>query len=648
MFDRFVKLVIAILLLSFIVQFIPYSAVADDEQECASSWTFLIYMSADDPGAPLDWMSDINEMEEGLLDQNLTVVSLIDSTDSGDSKAYLIARDAQKSPEIVSHEITPLPFLPEDGEANMGDPETLIGFAEFVLEDYYDGGRFAVILWGHGGGWYGVAKDRADALEPQEMIYALDTVNDMLGKKVDLIVFDACSMGAIEVLSPLSDVAQYAVSSEIPVPGYGLPYDAIFSSISINPTMSTENAGKAFAYEYVEFGALVSGTTTQATVFDLEKLANASVTFKRLLENSSQFIQITQSAFETVRNMSDEIDGGSSTIDLMSYFSNLLEFDELPRRLISSINSSLEEFSDAIVACRSFIDIADIDQYPSLSGISIFFPSDDPPSSYYENTSEISKKWSEFLHRFQEAKGSEIPNVNLNMTIAMEDHRFEDGLTDAAILQWEESSEIQIVEVDIYEEADSEPLFTEITDSSIEHIMIDYLDPACYEIFVYGRGSEGEYLSYDIFNPIKIMRRYSYTIEISDFIGAESVQLVMTDLQRQESSSFDISNNNIILSYDVPDPYDLGDKILLELIEDDKAIARGLIVIGEVDDAEILHATERELSTPVELLTAVLGTGLIMFSFIKLMRVGQEAGLSLRDLKCRKLSRFLSSLSKPR
>jgi len=642
----FSGLMFTIIITTLLMVLQPYLSSAQvgiyQEEVDSSSWTFLVYMSGDVPSSPLNWTADINEMEKGLLSQQIAAIALVDPEGLGDSRAYVISHDELDTPEIISEELTQLPFLPETGEANMGDSETLIGFATFILENYHMGGRFAVIFWGHGNGWYGVSQDREDILEPDEIVHALATIRDLLGRKVDLVVFDACNMGSLEVLSSLSDVALFSVCSEITLPSYGLPYDIILTRISIEPSMSTEDTARAFVEEYVKFGALISGMTSQAAVIDLEKLTNATASFDRFVQNCSLFMPIASEIFEHARNSSTEIDAGS-TVDLMSYLSAVEKANQSPKRLARLAEESMETLSDAVVSNRVHFDPSDPDSPLSLSGISIFYPYEILPGSQYENTSDVSRSWADFLRKMHENDSLNTPDTNFNLTT--EDRQFEDGLTDSVILHWDETQEIQLWEFEILAMPDDVLKSIEIVNDSNLSLIIDYLEIGAYNICIYGRGQEGEFRWYDIFESIDIMRRYSYMIDLSGIVGDGIAQLIIIDLKNEEQLLINVSGDMVTLTFDVPEPYLIGDKIIVELSVDGEFVARGLIVIGDDSDAAVSLGMEPELSSFTEFSSSILISSLLVFSFIKLMRVGEESGLSLKGLKNKKIAKLLSSLS---
>lgn len=630
-----------IVIILMLIQPMAFISEGDPAPDEGSSWTFLAYMSADVPGSPLNWTDDVNEMEDGLLTEEITILALVDPEGIGDSRVYEVQHDAQESDELVSQVISNPAFIPSDGEVNMGDPNTLTAFASFIMDSYYQGGRFAIIFWGHGNGWYGVAQDRGDYLEPTEMLQALSSIEEMLDEKVNLLIFDACSMGSMEVLSLLPSVARFAVFSEIPVPAYGMPYDTIFDGISMNPSTSTESIARRFSDDYVEFGSLISGITSQAAVANLEKLENASETLRLFIENCTLFMPISRADFEDARNISNEVDA-ASTIDLRDYISHLIADEQIPRRLKSMAERAAENLSDAIIANRIFISPLDFNNLTSaLYGISIFFPYDIVPGEKYENVSDAAKSWKHFLEEFH--NGSYPIDVNLSIDPTLEDRRFNDGLTDTILLQWNEAPDLTKLEFEIVCISGSIPEIADSAPSIDRNFVIDCLEPEIYDIYIYGIGGEGEYLSYEKLDSIIILRRYTYSLNIGDLFVPNGIFLTVKNLENGANYVQNVSAETVTLSFIVPEPNNIGDRILMELFISDEVVARGLLLVGEDENSSKSLITEQTITPLSQLLSIFLISGLLVFSFAKIMAIGKQ-----RKLKSGRASMDLSSPSESR
>jgi hypothetical protein len=107
----------------------------------------------------------------------------------------------------------------------------------------FSSSNYLLIMWGHGNGWKGAAEDKGDVLNLTEMRFALGE------RKLDIIAFDACFMGAVEVYHALERNANYIVASEKKMPRAGWPYENILSHIKGH---SPREVGAMIVDRYVE------------------------------------------------------------------------------------------------------------------------------------------------------------------------------------------------------------------------------------------------------------------------------------------------------------------------------------------------------------------------------------------------------------
>jgi len=163
------------------------------------------------------------------------------------------------------------------GEINMGDPQTLWDCLKWAHEKY-PAKHYALIINAHGSGvftWWGegnvsaadpgkvvfnpdrrpgrfVAYDHTDhdALTIFETAAVLKTFSERYkeGGKFDVVGFDACMPGSIEVLYQLRDACDFIVGSPETTPIRGFNYDALARLLSRNSTI----APAAFATDMAE------------------------------------------------------------------------------------------------------------------------------------------------------------------------------------------------------------------------------------------------------------------------------------------------------------------------------------------------------------------------------------------------------------
>jgi hypothetical protein len=224
------------------------------------------------------------------------------------------------------------------GECNMGDPATLEEFIHWGMTNY-PANYNAVILWNHGGGW----REQQEALmkslkmaktnkEKEQIRRALkkkrkpnhkaicwdDTNGDVLYMKevreafnaaeneVDLIGFDACLMGMIEVAHELKGTgASVMVGSEEVEPWDGWPYDTILAELRTYFASTPDEFGSAIVDLYYQS---YGNQYTQAAI-DLARidiLSSKVSEFAEIIRNSWDSDRVAvQTAAEVVM---DELD----------------------------------------------------------------------------------------------------------------------------------------------------------------------------------------------------------------------------------------------------------------------------------------------------------------------------------------------------
>ena len=75
--------------------------------------------------------------------------------------------------------------------------------------------------------------------------------------KLDLIGFDACLMGQLDVFQPLAPFADFAVGSEELTPGSGWDYRAILGQLADEPAMDGSRLAQQIAANFVDYYTLV-------------------------------------------------------------------------------------------------------------------------------------------------------------------------------------------------------------------------------------------------------------------------------------------------------------------------------------------------------------------------------------------------------
>ncbi|MFT3891654.1 MAG: clostripain-related cysteine peptidase [Anaerolineales bacterium] len=236
-------------------------------------WTVIVYSAADDDVLEESMVFDVNEMEMVGSNPNLNIVVQMDRYARGftgdgdwtDTRRFLIQQDNDLN-NITS------PVVESVGEVDMGDPQTLIDFVDWAIQNY-PAKKYALIMSDHGGGWTGGFSDKSapdSLLTLPEIVSAIESVRQTTGvDKFEVIGFDACLMGQIEVFGSLYPYSNYMVASEEVIPGYGWSYAAWLGQLAQNPVVDGRGVGQSIVSTYVVNDTYL--TEVRATPDDIQQ-----------------------------------------------------------------------------------------------------------------------------------------------------------------------------------------------------------------------------------------------------------------------------------------------------------------------------------------------------------------------------------------
>lgn len=218
-----------------------------EKNENVAEWTCVFYFDADNNLAEYNEMiTDLEFLEKAGSSENVNLVVLLDRNLTNDSHSYYILKGGLR--EIPLNKINP----EWKNEVNMGDPNTLISFGEYCM-DNYPALHYNFMLSDHGGGWYGVCWDDTndDHITMEELKNSFITLKNYRGGNIEVLSLSACLMGMTEVAYQLKDSVDYFVASESY--GYGSEntseggllvgnwqFDKVWGALVNDPGMSPE------------------------------------------------------------------------------------------------------------------------------------------------------------------------------------------------------------------------------------------------------------------------------------------------------------------------------------------------------------------------------------------------------------------------
>jgi Clostripain family len=106
------------------------------------------------------------------------------------------------------------------------------------------------------------AKDFLDNLELKRV---LADIARMLGRKIDVVGFDACLMSMVEVAYQIRDTVRITCGSEEEEPDEGWPYDTILRALEARPSMTARELAGVVVQKYLASYRPDDGVTFAAT-----------------------------------------------------------------------------------------------------------------------------------------------------------------------------------------------------------------------------------------------------------------------------------------------------------------------------------------------------------------------------------------------
>jgi|GEM_PF-403417 len=358
-----------------------------------AEWLVMIYQVADDETLEEDIMFDLQEAEFiGSTDQ----VQIVAQTDRfngsfdgmGDwtstRRYYLTADDDFNT--INSEEVADL------GEVNMADGDTLVDFITWAVENY-PAQKYALIMEDHGAGWPGGYGDPdpgilgADDVVLAELfgydniwLMELDkALSEALAQtgidQLELIGFDACLMGQLEVFTAMAPHARYAVASEEVEPGVGWAYAAFLDELTRNPDMDGAQLGQSIVRHYIdqdvrvppEQTAELSADVTLAAI-DLAAISDVNAALDNFTADLAQIDQNTVAEARAYAQAYESVFGE----DVPSSYIDLGHFTQLIQQVSPQVGNSADELLSAIES--AVITERHGPQRPGSTGIAINFP----------------------------------------------------------------------------------------------------------------------------------------------------------------------------------------------------------------------------------------------------------------------------------
>lgn len=395
-------------------------------------WTVMVFLNGDNnlEGAGV---KDVNEMEMIGSTSNVDIVVQFDRArgydktngDWTNTKIFHIEKD-RDSRKITS------PVVKELGEVDMGSYREAIRFFKWGVKNY-PAKRYLFVYWNHGAGWLkeegqepglvkGISYDdeSGNHIDSVGMRKVAQAMYSTLGRKMDIVAFDACLMGMVEVAYQQSDYLKYMVASEETEPGDGWPYTPILRELTSNPRMASKQFCKIIVDEYMESYEGSSSwygppAVTQAAS-DLSKTQGLVDAIDELATVLYKNMNTEKSVLAYAMKYAQKYE--------YSFYKDLYDMCEK----IKSKTNNREVQSKAINVIRAINKVVIIskDQGSKMKdshGLAIYAPEKNEYKRHYANT-EFAKNtgWDEMLNRYYSSNSYVAPEEEEEDTIFTEEN----------------------------------------------------------------------------------------------------------------------------------------------------------------------------------------------------------------------------------
>jgi hypothetical protein len=293
-------------------------------------------------------------------------------------------------------------LYPNEG-FNSADPANLTNFIKWSAQRF-PADNYALVIWDHGSSWLPGRVSTAAVTDMYEgqgnsmFIHEIDWAIKNSGIHLDLLDFDACNMGSVEVVYQLKDEADYISCSQRTVPGFGNDYEAIASYLTANPSATGVDLGKIIIDSFIEFSTQNDQGSVTRSLIQTSKLNAVASAFSQVVPYLADPGIISP---DDLRSTFNEPIRFYRDVDIINYSDVLPYHINNPQLLNSLVNlknaisgsiaynrvfTSSQESPDWTFGSRKVAEGQDIN-VAWASGLSIFLPTEadwnDSNFSYY-------------------------------------------------------------------------------------------------------------------------------------------------------------------------------------------------------------------------------------------------------------------------
>ncbi|MEZ0368905.1 MAG: clostripain-related cysteine peptidase [Candidatus Sericytochromatia bacterium] len=284
-------------------------------------------------------------------------------------------------------------YAKADAQANMADGNTLGLFLQTLKRDYGTVPRKLMHLWDHGSAYLGIGLDTrvgGDQLTLPELKQAFTTA----GLRFDLLGFDACLMGNLEVARVMSPFAKYMVASEELSPAHGWQYTDLLGTLAGNPNDGFDAIGRKLVDSFLDHPdhQKLARKYKTMSLLDLSQIEPAVTQINRLLETlkTEKFSGLLQTVQTSQQFGEDPLTNSVYSIDLKDWLNRLATDNPAVK---PQADASLSALAKLVLYSRHD------STKPQANGISIY-SLDKAYSPKYGPDESFSPAWLDFSRSF--------------------------------------------------------------------------------------------------------------------------------------------------------------------------------------------------------------------------------------------------------
>ena len=406
--------------------------LANELPQATKAVTLLIYYSGDNNLSNF-MKNSIDRISREGSSQNLHLVAQYDGSSEKDSLRLSMNTNGQAT--IHAQNI----------EYDMGKAQTLIDFVDWGRKNF-PSEKLVLLIFGHGRGVLNVPisdgsifKDSAEAtalasssddtsksyMDEEVLVRGLKKV--LGSKKIDLVIYNSCLMGNLEVMNMFADVATSAIASVYPIyvtlkdgddpVGRAISIENVIKNLKEQSSFNSRELAKKmlqnFEETYKDFifpggdpDKMIAQTfPSTLAYYELDKIAKLSESFSHALSvfqtAASQDPAIMQRFFE--ENLKADYVDSLGYIDMLIFYRSLMR--SLNPEKASANIQKFEQLHSQVVTEKVALHV---DHPGQLGHLSFFFPSIKKELSFVQRFQafyskiEVPQKygWPQFLDFF--------------------------------------------------------------------------------------------------------------------------------------------------------------------------------------------------------------------------------------------------------